>query len=140
MKPLSILAIALMTAGIVGCATTPVANYKAGRGDVGQFILERAIAYGGRPVTTNDLPAVGGKWSYLQDEYGVALRLPPSSFADVQFFLCRAFGEPSNHAGWAVRDVGVAIYLRHDANETGVGIYPPLSDEKIAEGIQKMLR
>ena len=139
MKYLSVLAVALVT-GVIGCATKPVASYKAGTGDVGQFILEHALAYGGRPITTNDLPTVAGQWSYLQDEYGVALKLPPSSFADVQIFLRRAFGEPSNHAGWAVRDVGVAIYLRHDASETGVGLYPPLSDAKLAKGIQEMLR
>src|SRR5713226_4596086 len=44
------------------------AHYAAGHGDAGQFMLLRALAYGGRPVTTNGLPPLGGEWSYIQDE------------------------------------------------------------------------
>ena len=135
-----VLAIALVAAVIVGCAITPVASYKPGSGDVGPFILQQALAYGGRPVTTNDLPAIRGKWSFIQDEYGVGLRLPASSFADVQAFLRRAFGPPSSHAGWALRDVGVAIFLIQHEDETLVGIHPPLPRGKMEGGLLKTIK
>ena len=46
-----------------GCTTERSAqerSYTQDRGDVGQFILQHALAYGARPIKTNGLPALYG--------------------------------------------------------------------------------
>ena len=113
-------------------------HYIQGRGDAGQFILQHALAYGGRPITTNNLPAVGGGWQYVQDEFGVGILLPDSQYQPIQDFLRAAFGPPSNSAGWAVRDFGVAIGVQKEGSNTIVGVHPPMSDEKMARAARKM--
>ena len=100
-------------------------HYIQGHGDAGQFMLQRAVAFGGRPAATNGLPVLGGEWRYIQDESGVGLLLPASRYNEVESFLTSAFGRRSNTAGWAVRDIGAAIYLQSDGSNTLVGIHPP---------------
>jgi hypothetical protein len=109
-----------------------------GHGDAGQFILQHAIAYGGHPIATNDLPVLGGEWFYTQDEFGLGVQFPATQFPTVQTFLNSAFGPPSNSAGWSVRDFGVAIYLQHVGSNTVVDIFPPMSDEQQTRMWQKM--
>jgi hypothetical protein len=118
-----------------GCSSE---HYVQGRGDAGPFILQHALAYGGRPVTTNGLPAIGGDWQYVQDEFGVGILLPASQYQSVQDFLRAAFGPPSNSAGWTVRDFGVAIMVQRESSNTVIGVYPPMSDEKMAQAARKM--
>jgi hypothetical protein len=113
-------------------------RYVQGRGDAGQFILQHAVAYGGRPVTTSGLPTIGGDWQYVQDEFGVGVLLPASQYRAVQDFLRAAFGPPSNSAGWAARDFGVAIMVQKEASNTVVGVHPPMSDEKMGRAAQKI--
>ena len=120
---------------LCGCSSE---HYIQGRGDAGQFILQHAIAYGGRPIATNGLPAIGGDWRYVQDEFGVGVLLPISEYSAVDAYLRSAFGPPSNSAGWSVRDFGVAIYLQRADTNTEVGIFPPMSDEKQARMWQKI--
>jgi hypothetical protein len=86
------------------------------------------------------LPAIGGDWQYVQDEYGVGILLPQSQYQPVQDFVRAAFGPPSNLAVWSVRDFGVAIMVQKADSNTVVGIYPPMSDEKLAQGIREMTR
>lgn len=76
-------------------------RYTTGRGDVGQFILQHVLAYGGRPVTTNGLPVIRGDWKYAEDEFGIGIVLPSSQYQSVQDFVRAAFGPPSNSAGWS---------------------------------------
>jgi len=106
-------------------------HYVRGRGDAGQFILQHALIYGGRPVTTNGLPTIGDDWQYVQDEFGVGVLLPASQYQPVQDFLRVAFGPPSNSAGWAVRDFGVAIMVQKESSNTVVGVH---EDETIWNG------
>jgi hypothetical protein len=120
---------------LCGCSSD---HYFQGRGDAGAFILQHALAYGGRPATTNGLPAIGGDWQYVQDAFGVGILLPASQYQPVQDFLRVAFGSPSNSAGWAVRDFGVAIMVQKESRNTVVGVYPPMSDEKMALAARKM--
>ncbi len=115
-------------------------HYTTGRGDVGQFILQHALAYGGRPVTTNGLPAISGDWKYVQDEFGIGIVLPLAQYQPVQDFVRAAFGPPSNSAGWSVRDFGVTIMVQKADENTSVGIYPPMSDEKMTQGIREMTK
>ena len=120
---------------LCGCSSE---HYVQGHGDAGRFILQHAVAYGGHPVTTNGLPTIGGDWQYVQDEFGVGVLLPVSQYQSVQDFLRAAFGPPSNSAGWAVRDCGVAIGVQKVGSNTVVGVYPPMSDEKMARAARKM--
>ena len=118
-------------------------HYTTGRGDLGQFILQHALAYGGHPVATNGLPTISGDWKYVQDEFGIGIVLPPAQYQPVQDFVRAAFGPPSNSAGWSARDFGVAIMVQQAADHTGIGIYPPMSDEKMgrmAEEITKTIK
>jgi hypothetical protein len=115
-------------------------HYVQGHGDAGQFILQHALAFGGRPIATNDLPMVGKSWQYIQDDYGIGILLPASDYQPVQDFVRAAFGPPSNSAGWSVRDFGVTIMLEKAGDKTSVGIYPPMSDEKMAQGIREMTK
>jgi hypothetical protein len=120
------------------CSCSNGKHYIQGQGDVGQFILQNAIAYGGPPIATNGLPIIGGNWQYIQDQYGVGILLSQSQYQPVQDFVRGAFGPPSNLAGWSVRDFGVTIMVQKAETNTVVGIYPPMSDEKIAQGIREM--
>jgi hypothetical protein len=122
------------------CGCRSGKHYVRGHGDAGQFILRQAVAYGGRPVTTNGLPRIEGDWRYIQDEYGVGLLLSKSQYQQVQDFVSAAFGPPSNSAGWAARDFGVAIMILKADSHTMVGIHPPMSYEKMGQGIDEMLR
>ncbi len=120
---------------LCGCSSE---HYIQGKGDAGPFILEHAVAYGGRPIRTNGLPTIGRQWQYVQDEFGVGVLLPSSQHQATQDFLGAAFGPPSNSAGWAARDVGVAIMVQKEANNTVVGIHPPMSDEQMGRAAQKL--
>jgi hypothetical protein len=127
----------LSVALLCGCASK---HYVQGHGDAGQFILQHAIAYGGHPIATNGLPVIGEDWRYIQDEYGVGILLPASEYQPVRDFVRAAFGPPSNSAGWSVRDFGVAIMVEKAGDNTSVGIYPPMSEEKMAQGIREMTK
>src|SRR5438105_11532803 len=109
-------------AALLGCARP---RYATGRGDAGQFMLQHAVAYGARPVATNNLPVLGGEWQYVEDKYGVGLLFSLSRYAEVESFLTSAFGARSGSPGWAVRDIGAAIYLQREDSHTAVGIHPP---------------
>ncbi|MEI2723549.1 MAG: hypothetical protein V9H26_08425 [Verrucomicrobiota bacterium] len=113
-------------------------HYVRGRGDAGQFILQRALAYGGRPFATDGLPAVGDEWQYVQDEFGVGILLPASQYQPIQDFLRVAFGPPSNSAGWSAQDFGVAIMVQKEASNTVVGVHPPMSEEKMVRAVRKI--
>lgn len=77
---------------MIGCATE---HYNTGHGDVGQFILQHAIRYGGVPTTTNGLPVVTSRWRYLEDEHGIQIHLPSPDYCSIEAFLNQAFaGKP----------------------------------------------
>jgi hypothetical protein len=88
-------------------------------------MLHRAVAYGGRPIATNGIPVLGGEWQYVEDEHGVGLVFPASRYGEVESFLTAAFGQRSGNPGWAVRDIGAAIFLQRSGTNTLVGIHPP---------------
>jgi hypothetical protein len=82
----------LSALAMIGCATE---HHTTGHGDVGQFILQHAIRYGGVPTTTNGLPVVTTRWRYLEDEHGTQIHLPSHDYSSVEAFLNQAFaGKP----------------------------------------------
>ena len=118
---------------VCGCSSNK--HYVRGQGDVGQFIIQHAVAFGSHPVATNSLPTITSDWQCIQNEYGVGIVLSRSQYQPVQDFVRAAFGPPSNSAGWSVRDFGVAIMVQKADSNTVVGIYPPMSDKKFARGM-----
>jgi hypothetical protein len=71
-----------------GCAAEHLTK---GHGDVGRFILQQAIKYGGSPTTSNGLPVIASRWRYLEDAHGTQIHLPADAYSDVQVFLNQAF-------------------------------------------------
>lgn len=88
-------------------------------------MLRHAVSCGARLVATNGLPLIVGDWKYIEDDYGVGLLFPASRYDEVEKFLTAAFGPRSGKPGWAVRDIGAAIYLGRSDTNTLVGIHPP---------------
>ena len=80
--------IAIAVSVFYGCA---VEHYVAGHGDVGQFILQRAISAGRSPTTTNGLPAITSRWRYSEDEHGVVVFMSRGDYPAAESFLTRAF-------------------------------------------------
>ena len=76
---------------LCGCAHE---HFTKGHGDVGQFILEHAVAYGGHRTTTNGLPVITSHWRYSEDEEGVEIRFSRQQYPAVEEMLRQAFGEP----------------------------------------------
>jgi hypothetical protein len=130
-----------------GCAHQ---HFTRGAGDAGPFILRQAIAHGGRPVSTNSLPLVGDEWRYVEDQYGVVMRLPLDRFTAVESFLHRSFGEPSMPAVdttdggklgvYGVKVIGAGIQFGYDKEVTFVNILRPISAEEMAEHLPKALK
>ena len=69
------------------CGCSPGKHYVRGQGDVGQFIIQHAVAFGGHPAATNGLPTITGDWQYIQDEYGVGICFPSRSISQFRI-LC----------------------------------------------------
>jgi hypothetical protein len=71
-----------------GCATQ---RFAKDNGDVGQYILQQAIRYGGSPTNTDGLPVVTGRWCYMEDARGMQIQLPADMYSEVELFLNQAF-------------------------------------------------
>ena len=80
--------VALAVVIVCSCA---IGHFTKGSGDVGQFILQQAIRYGGSPTTANGLPVVTSHWRYLEDSRGMQIHLPADTYSDVEAFLNQAF-------------------------------------------------
>ncbi|HEX7569937.1 MAG TPA: hypothetical protein VF492_05495 [Verrucomicrobiae bacterium] len=119
-----------------GCATE---HYKKSQGDVGQFILQQAISYGGSPTTTNNLPVVMRHWRYNEDSYGMQIRMSPNCYSSVETFLnqafagARQFGPKVSEDGsgriheYRMSPIGGGIQLAGNSTETSVIIIRPKS-------------
>jgi hypothetical protein len=101
-----------------GCATE---HSTIGHGDVGQFILQQAINYGGSPTTTNGLPVITSNWRYSEDSYGMQIYLSRSDYVSVELFLNQAFaGKPQ--FGPKVSDDGSSRIHEYRMSSKGGGI------------------
>jgi hypothetical protein len=68
----------------------------AGKGDLGQFIMQTAIHFGKKPPVTNDIPAVSVEWRYTEfyGSHDIEILLSSQSFPQVKSFLDQFFGPP----------------------------------------------
>ncbi len=74
-----------------GCATS---RFKSGQGDAGYFILLKAEKFGAVPTDTNAVSNLKGPWHFLEDQYGVVVRMPYSEYPALETFLKASFGAP----------------------------------------------
>lgn len=100
------------------CATQ---HFTKKQGNVGQFILQLVIRYGGQPTTTNELPSIMSHWSYLEDDNGTQIHLPPNSYSDVEVFLNQAFAGKRQFGPNASADGRTRIH-EYRMSEKGGGV------------------
>jgi hypothetical protein len=79
---------------LFGCVSHDKMQFQAGSGDVGRFILQQVITFGGQPITTSGLPTINSEWNYSQDQYGVVIRLSRDNYETIENLLKLAFGVP----------------------------------------------
>ena len=126
---------------LCGCVSDHVT---AGHGDVGQFILQQSVCYGGSPTTTNGLPAITNHWRYSEDAHGVEIFMSRSDYPSVESFLNRAFaGKPqfgpkvaadgSRIHEYRLSSKGGGIQLNGDDTGTVVIILRPFGQGKASE-------
>lgn len=116
------------------CACTGQ-RFTRGRGEVGTFIIDRAVLYGGTPSSTNDLPVISETWCYREDADGVMIRLPRDKYAAVERFLQQAFGPPkfgpvattdgARLGGYRLTAHGGGIQFTYDDDSTQVIVARP---------------
>jgi hypothetical protein len=118
--------IALTIALACGCATE---HFTKSQGDVGQFILQQAIRYGGSPTSTNGLPVVMSHWRYLEDAHGMQIHLPADMYSDVESFLDKAFAGTRQFGPAGLADTRTRIHsYRMSAEGGGVQLSEQDSD------------
>lgn len=81
---------------LFGRSTNNDAGFQAGSGDVGRFILQQAAARCGQVITQNGLPSLASSWRYLEDQYGVIIRMSCDDYQALETLLRQAFGVPRN--------------------------------------------
>lgn len=139
--PLTSLALAAL-AVLCSCAHRDGPRFAAGTGDAGQFIVQQAVFRGGRPITTNALPAVTGAWRYAADNSGVIIRLSRNDYPAVEALLQHAFGQPNfgpidtanggRFGGYRLTRKGAAVQFGRDADWTQVIVLRQRTDEETA--------
>jgi len=140
---------AALLSGVCGCATD---GFKSGSGDVGQLILERAVAFGAKPVSTNAVFRVTSHWRFFKDDNGIVIRMPPSEYGALESFLIETFGMPlkgpedtpdggkygiykfANKAGATLQ------FGRDSVDGSHVEIIRPLTDTEAAESFTKAVQ
>jgi hypothetical protein len=93
---------------------------------------------------------VSEQWRYVEDQYGVVMRLPLDRFSAVKSFLHQSFGEPSMPVAdttdggklgvYGVKAIGAGIQFGYDKDETFLHILRPISMKEMAEHLPKALK
>ncbi|HXP61050.1 MAG TPA: hypothetical protein VN829_11195 [Dongiaceae bacterium] len=122
---------------LCGCAHE---HFTKGGGDVGQFIVQNAVAWGGHPVATNALPAVKCRWRYSEDPHGFVIYLPRGDYPAIKSFLGQAFGRPQfgpvdttdgcELGEYRLTAKGGGIQFSYDATATHIVLIRPLGQSK----------
>lgn len=94
-------------------------RFTQGPGEFGRFISQKALEYGAKNVSTNDLPRIQARWKYFEDPDGVQFHLGLAQFDEVQKSLRKAFGPPA-HEPTETTDHGKLAW--YAASEIGVGL------------------
>lgn len=132
---------------LCGCATS---RFKSGSGNVGTFILQRALVAGATPVFTNAALRVSGGWRYFEDQNGAAIRMAPADYPAVESFLVQTFGEPKvgpkdtpsggKYGTYRLTARGGVLQFGRDAEEgTHVEIIRPLGSQEARDSAVRAL-
>ncbi|MGA3267381.1 MAG: hypothetical protein ABSE16_11215 [Verrucomicrobiota bacterium] len=133
---------------LCGCVSD---HATAGHGDVGQFILQQSVSYGGSPTTTNGLPAITSHWRYSKDAHGVEIFMPRSKYPSVESFLNQAFAGKMQYGPIVAADggrtheyrlssKGGGIQLNGDDTGTVVIILRPFSQKEFGDAFIKAMQ
>lgn len=132
------------------CAHRIEPGFHQGKGDVREFILSKVIERGGTPVNTNNLPPIPGKWRYMEDEFGVVVRLPRSSYGHVEDFMLKAFGQPKigpeetrdggRYGSYRLTSKGGGLSFDHDATQTQVIVLRPVTPEQALQRVPEVVK
>jgi hypothetical protein len=133
-----------------GCASRDEMRFKAGNGDVGQFILLQAVARGGQLLTTNGLPPITGAWRYSEDQYGIVIRMARDDYPSLEKLLHLAFGEPkfgpsdTTDGGklgvYRLTPQGGTIQFGYDAKEAQVIVLRQLTQQEWVDGLARAMK
>ena len=127
------------------CASAGAADqFKTGSGDVGSFILEKAVAAGAAPVSTNEVLRVTEGWRYFQDDKGVVVHMAPADYSALEAFLLHTFGRPKvgpkdtpsggKYGTYRLTAKGGVLQFGRDAEDgTHVEIVRPLTRQETAD-------
>jgi hypothetical protein len=110
-------------------------RFTKGTGDMGQFIIQKALQCGAKTVSTNDLPPLKGDWKYSEDQYGVVFHLGRERFDEVLAFLGKSFGPPAHEpsdstdggkSGWySAKTIGIGLQFAFNKERTQVIVLRP---------------
>lgn len=135
-----------LIAALCGCAHE---HFVKGRGEVGQFIVQQAVARCGLPPPTNNLPPIPGGWRYSKDQYGVVVQMSREQYPAVESLLRQTFGEPrfgpvdtkdgGKLGGYRLTPKGGSIQFGYDAERTQVIVIRPLTKQEFGDSFQKVI-
>lgn len=125
-------------------------QFKPGSGDVGKFLLEKALAAGATPISTNEVLRVTEAWRYFQDENGVVVHMAPVDYAALEFFLLHTFGQPKvgpkdtpsggKYGVYRLTAKGGVLQFGRDAEDgTHVEIIRPLTRQQASDAASRAL-
>jgi hypothetical protein len=125
-------------------------QFKPGSGDIGKFILQKAIASGATPVSTNGVLRVSGGWRYFEDDKGVAVRMAPSDYQALESFLIQTFGQPKvgpkdtpsggKYGMYRLTAKGGVLQFGRDAEDgTHIEIIRPLTRQEASDAAVRAL-
>jgi hypothetical protein len=143
----SLLNFAAVLLCVSGCAS---GQFKSGSGDVGKFILQRAVAAEAAPVSTNALLRVTGGWRYFEDANGVVIHMAPGDYPALESFLIQTFGQPKvgprdtpsggKYGTYRFTAKGGVLQFGRDAEDgTHVEIIRPLTRQETANAIMRAI-
>ena len=132
---------------LCGCASD---RFRSGHGDLGQFILQRAIASGATPVSTNALLRVSRGWRYFEDADGVVIHLAPADYPALESFLIKTFGPPKvgpqdtpsggRYGTYRLTTKGGVLQFGRDSEDgTHVEIIRPLTRQEARDGAMRAI-
>lgn len=85
----------ILAAAVLLCMNAcRVDKFKPGSGDIGRLILQKAVAAGATPVSTNVLLRLSGSWRYFEDDKGIVILMAPFDYPVLESFLIQTFGQP----------------------------------------------
>ena len=125
-------------------------QFKPGSGDVGKFILQKALAAGAAPISTNEILRVTKGWRYFQDDKGAVVHMAPVDYPALESFLIHTFGQPKvgpkdtpsggKYGTYRFTAKGGVLQFGRDAEDgTHVEVIRPLTRQETSDAVARAL-